>query len=283
VNLPSRPSLDDRSTPISVVVEGQGLHTGKRARVTCRVDDGPLRLRLGDRDVALFEGDVVVDGASRSTTIASTDGVVRVGTVEHLFAALGALGLYDGLVLDVEGPEIPLLDGGARAFVTALRSLSLPKKPPRLVVAREGAIAIGESLYEFRGGAESAVEVEVDFGDPRLERRASWRGDADDFVARIAPARTFGFAREVEELLERGLASHVDRESVVVLMDDRVLSAGAPFLPDEPARHKLLDLVGDLFVHGGPPRGHVRATRPGHAATHEAMRRALADEIVYFT
>src|SRR5690606_8548586 len=117
----------------------------------------------------------------------------------------------------------------------------------------------------------------------RLERHAAWRGDPDDFRERIAPARTFGFAHELDSLLARDLARHVDPASVVVLAVDRVLSAGPPFRADEPARHKLLDLIGDLYAHGGPPAGTVHAIRPGHAATHEAVRRALEEGIVLVT
>jgi hypothetical protein len=93
-------------------------------------------------------------------------------------------------------------------------------------------------------------------------------------------ARAFGFAHEVDALAARGLASHVAQESVVVITTDGVLSAGPRFRPDEPARHELLDLVGDLDVHGGPSVGSVRAVRPGHAATHEAVRRALAEDLL---
>ena len=113
----------------------------------------------------------------------------------------------------------------------------------------------------------------------RRRRHASWDGAPASFRSSFAPARTFGFFREVASLAERGLASHVAAESVVVIGDD-ILSAGRPFSADEPARHKLLDLAGDLYLHGGPPLGRVRAIRPGHAATHEAVRRALETGIL---
>jgi len=85
---------------------------------------------------------------------------------------------------------------------------------------------------------------------------------------------------EVEELVRRGLARHVDPASVVVLAPDAVLSAGRAFTPDEPVRHKLLDLLGDLYLHGGPPLGCVRAHRPGHAPNARALRRALAEGVL---
>lgn len=256
----------------SRVIAGQGLHGAQRASVSFARTCGPTRLRRGD-DEAPLDSFVVVDTA-RSTTIATRDGRLRVATVEHLFAALAAHGARAGVLVTIDGPEIPLADGGARVFADAVAALDVPASPPRVQVARDGAVVVGTSRYEFRRGAGVSVAVRVDFDDARVAPEARWDGDAEDFRARIAPARTFGFERELGELLERGLASHVDRESVVVLGEDRVLCAGRAFDAGEPARHKLLDLVGDLFVHGGPPIGSLVAERPGHAATHEAMIRA---------
>jgi UDP-3-O-[3-hydroxymyristoyl] N-acetylglucosamine deacetylase len=220
--------------------------------------------------------------------VTTRDGRLRIGTVEHLFAALGSMSIRDGVVVEVEGPEIPLLDGGARAFVSALAELELDRSPPPLRIVRSARIDVGSSSYVFAPPEPASadgieIEVEVDFDDARLERFAHWRGAAADFAARIAPARTFGFERELGELVSRGLANHVPPESVVLVGERTILSAGTPFLADEPARHKLLDLVGDLYVHGGPCAGSIRASRPGHAATHEAVLRGLADGVLMLT
>jgi UDP-3-O-[3-hydroxymyristoyl] N-acetylglucosamine deacetylase len=260
------------------VIEGQGLHSGARATVSFARREGPSVIRRGERAVRLDALEVV--DTTRSTTVADRERTFRVATVEHLFAALASHGARDGVEIAIDGPEIPLADGGARAFADAIRALERPPSPPALVVARRAAISIGESVYELEPGEGVAVEVDVDFGDARLARRASWSGDASDFRERIATARTFGFEHEVEDLLARGLATHVAPESVVVVCTDRVLSAGAPFAPDEPARHKLLDLLGDAYLHGGPPRGRLHVTRPGHARNHEAFRRALNESIL---
>lgn len=221
----------------------------------------------------------VVD-TTRSTTVSGPDGSTRVATVEHLCAALAGMSIHEGVTIEIDGPEIPLLDGAAAAWCRALRALDEPRSTTRLAIAEEAEVAVGASSYVFVPGDRVVVEVDVDFDDERLAKTAAWHGDADDFATRIATARTFGFEREVDELIARGLARHVSPEAVVVIGADRVLCAGAPFTPDEPARHKLLDLVGDLWVHGGPPRGLVRATRPGHAATHAAMAQALERGIV---
>jgi UDP-3-O-[3-hydroxymyristoyl] N-acetylglucosamine deacetylase len=117
------------------------------------------------------------------------------------------------------------------------------------------------------------VHLEID--DPRISPDARWNGDPDDFHARIAPARTFALAHEVDELLRRGLVRYVDPASVVLIAPDTIHHVGRPFAADEPARHKLLDLIGDLYLRGGPPIGRVRAVRPGHAANAHAIRQAL--------
>jgi UDP-3-O-[3-hydroxymyristoyl] N-acetylglucosamine deacetylase len=263
---------------VSAIVEGPGLHGGALARVQLVRHDGPMILRAGGVDVPLA-GLRVVD-ATRSTTVASADGGVRIKTIEHLFAALGGLGIHAGVAIVVEGPEPPLADGGARTYADALVSLDVTPSPPALRVARDGVIEIGTSRYELTRADRVELDVEIDFDDARLEKYAHWRGDPDDFRARIAVARTFGFEHEVEQLAARGLASHVTPESVVVIGPGRILSAGRPFDADEPARHKLLDLIGDLALYGGPPLGRVRARRPGHAATHEMMKRSFAEGLV---
>lgn len=255
------------------MIAGRGLHTGAASSVRFERADGPIAFEQGDATAGLHELEVV--DTTRSTTVASRDGRVRIGTVEHLLAALAGLGVREGVRVIVDGSELPLADGGAAAYFDAVAALEAPASGPALVVAREGEIAVGASRYRFEPGGQPLLEVSIDFDDPRLARVARWDGEARSFRASIAAARTFGFGHEVLALAERGLASHVDPESVVVIAQDEVLSAGAPFTADEPARHKLLDLAGDLYLHGGPPRGRVVADRPGHAATHAAIGRAL--------
>ncbi|MDF2692904.1 MAG: UDP-3-O-[3-hydroxymyristoyl] N-acetylglucosamine deacetylase [Labilithrix sp.] len=264
-------------------IEGHGLHGGAPARVRFVREPGAVRLRTGGREARIAE--LQVHGATRSTAVATADGRLRLRTVEHLFAALASMSIHEGLVAEIDGPEVPLADGGCLAFIEALGSLALEASPPKLRVMRAGTIDIGRSRYELRPpqANEVRIEVEVDFDDVRLERHARWAGEPADFRLRIASARTFGFEHEIGDLLARGLASHVSPESVVVVARESILSAGRPFRADEPARHKLLDLVGDLYLHGGPPLGTVRAIRPGHAATHEAMVRGLADGLLMVT
>ncbi len=258
----------------AVVVEGAGLHSGAPARVEVQTS--------GARDRETTWNGVPLGAyravkAERSTAIAH--GVARTRTVEHLFAAMASLGMRRGVDVSLEGDEVPILDGCAAEWVDTLAPLGAPATPTTMVVVRDEVIDVGTSRYTFARDEETRVGVELELGDARLERAASWEGDARDFRERVATARTFCFAHEVEALARAGLASHVTPEMVVVI-GPTILAAGRPFAADEPARHKLLDLVGDLFLYGGPPRGRVHAYRPGHWSTHEAMQRALERGVV---
>lgn len=259
-----------------VSIEGRGLHGGQASRVTVSSRPGDVVLVREGRSHPLRL--CVPSGARRSTELAHEGDTFR--TVEHLLAALAGLSLHQGVAIVLEGEEVPLVDGGALAFAHALASLGVAASPPRLRVAKAGELSIGKSRASFAIAADVRVAVEIDFGDPRLAPGAAWDGTPSDFLGRIASARTFGFAHELGELARRGLASHVAKESVVLVTDDGILSAGEPFMADEPARHKLLDLLGDLFVWGGPPLGHVSMTIPGHAATHALVAKAIAEGLL---
>jgi UDP-3-O-[3-hydroxymyristoyl] N-acetylglucosamine deacetylase len=262
--------------PGPVVVEGVGLHTGVPSRVALIARPGPACLRV--RDVEAPVRDLVVASTARATTVEAQG--LRVGTVEHAFAALAGLGIYEGIVLDVDGPEMPLLDGGSADWCDAIARLGLPLTMPPLRVTRAAVYEVGPSRFELAPGGSIDVSVRLELDDVRLERDARWSGDAGDFVRRIAPARTFVLAHELDELARRGLARHVDPACVVVVTAEGLLHAGLPALPDEPVRHKLLDLIGDLYLLGGPPRGRLHAVRPGHAANARALRRALEEGVL---
>lgn len=257
------------SPQASEVLRGVGVHSGKECAVRIARSDGPVRVRVGAESVRIDE--LVLSDTLRSTAVTAGGRLVR--TVEHLFAAFAGLSVYEGAAIDVEGEELPLLDGGARSFAAALARLGVGPSAPRLEVARAGTVEVFDSRYEFREGEHPAIEVVLDFGDAPLARGARWDGDPADFLARIAPARTFALEHEIAALGEASLARFADPGSVIVV--GTALYGVGSVAPDEPARHKVLDLMGDAYVHGGPPRGVVVAHRPGHRSNHAALRAAI--------
>ena len=208
-------------------------------------------------------------------TVATLDGRVCIDLMEHLLGAMGGLGVSSGLRVTADGDELPLLDGGALRFVEALTALELPRGRA-LRVAREAVLEHGRSVYRFAPGPLPSLRVAIDFPPPVGRQYTTWEGDTDDFVARVAPARTFGWARELDTLRAAGRAAAVDLASVLVFDEHGTIAGCRPPEPDEPARHKLLDLVGDFALYGGPPLGVVDAVAPGHTATHAIASRALS-------
>ena len=264
----------------SVVREGYGVHTGAPARVVLepRRTGGMWLCASGERAPL---ADLSVASTSRATTVEAGGGRLRVATIEHALAALAGLAHYEGLAIHVEGPEMPLLGGGAREWCDALGEIDLPTaSSPPMRITRRAVLRAGASTYEFNPGDAIDIAVRIDFGDTRLAPEAAWDGDPRDFRARIAPARTFAFERDLDELARSGLARHVAPEAVVVITPRAILSAGEPFAEDEPARHKLLDLLGDLYLHGGVPLGSIRAVRPGHAANARVFAQARAEGVL---
>ncbi len=210
-------------------------------------------------------------------TLASADGRVRVDLVEHLFAALGGLGVSAGVHIAVDGDELPLLDGGALGFAEAILALDIPREPATraLVITRRASIARGAAVYELAPGPDVELRVDVEFRAPVGRESAAWRGDAADFLARIAPARTFGWADEHAALLASARGGSRSRRGPGLRRarrDPRLSSrrkgrvraaqaAGLDRRPRDPRR---------------PSSRLDHCVAPGHAATHAVVAEALA-------
>jgi UDP-3-O-[3-hydroxymyristoyl] N-acetylglucosamine deacetylase len=257
---------------------GIGLHSGK-----------PVRLRLlpapADHGIVFRRTDVGVDiparldclGEQDHATTLSRDGV-SVGTVEHLLSALFGLGVDDALV-EVDGPEIPILDGSAAPFVILVHEAGL--KPWN--VARQ-YLEVLETVEVVRGGKVARLSpsphfeigYSIGFDHPLLRHQSLHvRLTPRAFAEAIAPARTFGFLREVETLRRHGLALGGSLDNAVVISETGVLNNKLRF-EDEFVRHKILDAVGDLALLGYPLLGQLEATKAGHAL-HAAVARKLVD------
>ncbi len=264
----------------AITLTGIGLHSGRAGSLTLSAIEGPVVFRTARGDVRIADLDVL--RTDLGVRVACPRVGLDVDSVEHLLAALGGLSLHDGVALEVEGPELPLLDGAARVFADALVTLGARARTTDLVVVRAGMVEVGEARYEFEPGSTVALAVKIAFAEPGIGTAdATWDGTSTSFLADIAWARTFGFRRDAGRLRATGRASGANPEAVMILDDaGHVEAPGAPAQPGEFARHKLLDLIGDLHLSGGPPVGTVRAFRPGHAATNRAMKEALRRGLV---
>ncbi len=257
---------------------GIGLHSGKPVRLTLRPAPAEHGIRFLRSDVGV-EIPATLEYLARQdhATTLSRDGV-SIGTVEHLLSALLGLGMDDVLV-EVDGPEIPVLDGSAAPFVILLHEAGL--KP--LAVSRQ-YLKVLKTVEVVRGGKRArlspadhfSVSYTIGFDHHLLRHQAlSLRVSPRTYCEGIAPARTFGFLRDVETLRRSGLALGGSLENAVVIGESGVLNNKLRF-EDEFVRHKILDAIGDLALLGAPLIGRFEAQKAGHALHAAVAQKLLA-------
>ena len=252
-------------------VEGIGLHLGAQ----CRLTFVPAQ---SGRGIAFVRKDrpgqprIPARAALAVLTERRTqlgEGADAIHTVEHVLAAVIGLGI-DDLTIQMDGPEPPVLDGSAQPFVEALQSCGVVLQHgqlPELVVRERLRVEDGDSVYEASPSNALEVEVAIDFPHPVIGKQsAAWVMTAETFVRELAPARTFGFMREVEALRAKGLIRGASTENTVALSETGVIDSALRW-PDEFVRHKALDLVGDLALAGRRVRGRISAHKPSHRGT----------------
>lgn len=274
-----------RTLRAAISCVGIGLHTGRPVSLTLRpapADSGIVvrRTDLGGLDIpARF--DHVTD--TRLCTVLARPNMAesRVGTVEHVMAALAGCGVHNAVV-EVDGPEMPILDGSARDFVFLIDCAGIVEQDvpvTAIEVLRVVRVSHGESFAELRPGLHGFdLSVSIAFDAAAIGRQAlTLRLGAAVFRSRLARARTFTLASEVDYLRDAGLALGGSLDNAVVVDGPAVLNPGGLRMPDEFVRHKLLDAVGDLALAGAPLRGSYVAHRPGHALNNRLLR-ALFDD-----
>lgn len=283
--------LQDFQTTIktSVALQGVGVHNGKS--VTMRFlpaepDTGVVFHYVGEGSSGRALPALVteVGGASLCTVLGDPAGH-HVATVEHVMAAVFGLGI-DNLVVEIDGTEVPIMDGSAAMFVDAFDQAGIEKLDVNrryIRVLKPVRIEIGSSWAEFRPYAGTRFEVEIDF-ESKMIGRQRFEGDitADSFRSEIARARTFGFMRDVERLWGAGYALGSSLEnSVVIGDDDSVINMEGLRFSDEFVRHKTLDAMGDLALAGARFIGCFRSYRGGHRLNAVALRHLLSDRSAF--
>ena len=267
----------------SIGCVGRGLHTGARAALTLHpapVDSG-IRFRRIDRpgspDIpARF--DHVAD-TTMCTTLAGADGT-RIATVEHLMAALAAAEI-DNVLIEVDGPEIPIMDGSAEPFLFLIECAGVTAQDaPRTWIEILQPVAV--EAHGKRASLEPEdgfpIDCQIEFDHPVIRSQAMrYRFSPETFRSEIAPARTFGFAERVEELWSRGLALGGSLKNAVVVSRDRVLNEEGLRFADEFVRHKVLDSIGDLYLAGAPIRGRFSGRCSGHAMHNKLLRQLFQE------
>ena len=269
-----------------VAVSGIGVHSGLPVTLTLHPadDDAGIVFQRIAADGSIereIRADVRAVTATEFATVLGDAKGPLCSTAEHLLAALRGLHV-DNVVVEIDGPEVPIMDGSAAAFVDAidqagLTARALPRRYIEVIkpvsVSKDGAC--GE-LRPYQHGFR--VEAEIDFDHPLIGQQAlSLDIEPDTFRREIARARTFGFMRDVSKLWSAGYALGASFENTLVVSEDRVLDPDGLRFADEFVRHKVLDAIGDLALAGQPLLAAYRTVCGGHKLNHAVLSALMAD------
>jgi UDP-3-O-[3-hydroxymyristoyl] N-acetylglucosamine deacetylase len=227
--------------------------------------------------------DLVNDTRLSSTLV--QDGV-RVGTIEHLMSAFAALGI-DNIIVDVDAPEMPIMDGSAAPFIYLIQTAGVQEQdaPKQFVkVLKPIEVHDGDKWVKFEPHDGYKVSLTIDFKHPAFKKSAqsiTLDFAERNYISEIARARTFGFIHEVEYLRMNGLARGGNMDNAVVIDEFKVLNEGGLRFEDEFVRHKILDAIGDLYILGHPLIASFSGYKSGHAMNNKLLRELLSDPSNY--
>lgn len=275
-----------------ITCSGIGLHSGSQVSMVIYPAIANTGIVFRRTDVSAKTATVparfdLVSETRLGTTIRNEHGV-SVATIEHLMAALWGAGV-DNAVIELDGPEVPIMDGSSQPFMELLESagialLSAPRMMVRMlkkIEVRDGdSVAVAEPNYE--GDEGCTLHIEVEYDSAVIGRQASYYDFREvSFKQSLSRARTFGFEHEVRALQAAGLALGGSLDNAIVVGKDRVLNEDGLRYDDEFVRHKALDCVGDLFLAGVRTDARFTFSKPGHSINNQLLRAIFADESAY--
>ena len=265
---------------------GVGVHSGLPVTLTLHPADAGTGLRFvrtradggHEREIP---ADMAAVTATEFATVLGDESGPLVSTAEHVLAALSGLGV-DNAVVEIDGPEAPIMDGSAAPFVAAIDSVGIATldQPRRHIrVLKPVRVSMGDAYGEIAPNPRGfRVEAEVHYDHPLIGHQAlAVDLKPDSFRREIARARTFGFMRDVTSLWNAGYALGASLENTLVVTDNRILNPEGMRFPDEFVRHKVLDAVGDLALAGGPLMATYRSVRGGHKLNHAVLCALMSD------
>jgi UDP-3-O-[3-hydroxymyristoyl] N-acetylglucosamine deacetylase len=270
-----------------IACTGTGLHSGAKVKLTLLPAPANHGVVFRRTDVPAAKADVParwnrVADTRMCTTLANAHGTI-VGTVEHLVAALAGYAV-DNCLVELDGPEVPIMDGSAGPFVFLVQSAGIAEQnaPKRFIrIKRKVEVREGDKWARFEPFDGFKVSFQIDFNHPTV-RNTSQQVVVDfsttSFVKEISRARTFGFMAEVEALRAAGLARGGGLDNAVVLDDYRILNDDGLRYEDEFVKHKVLDAIGDLYLLGRPLIGAFSAHKSGHALNNRLLQKLVAEQ-----
>ncbi len=276
--------LRQRTLKNSIHCSGIGLHSGVKVNMTLHPADAGAGIRFR-RNGTLRRTEVAATWHNAIETPLNTtlkgEADIKIGTVEHLLSALSGCAI-DNVVIELNGPEVPAMDGSSAPFVFLIECAgTVTQDAPRraLEIRRDVTVSDSRRSLTAMPGRGLSIDFEIDFDSPAVARQAwSFQVTQATYKREVSRARTFGFLEEVDKLREMGLALGGSLDNAIVINGGQVLNDGGLRYDNEFVRHKVLDLIGDLTLIGGPVIGKFRCTRTGHSMTLRMLRTLFADD-----
>jgi UDP-3-O-[3-hydroxymyristoyl] N-acetylglucosamine deacetylase len=270
--------IEKNTVQKEIHLSGIGIHSGKKVNLLLKPSfSGGIIFRRTDLGNLELDLDPEKIETKRSTYLVSEK--CKIQTLEHLLAALYMFGL-DSLIIEIDGDEIPIMDGSAAPFAQAILEagiMSLPESKKSIRVIKPFSLEEKGAVFSFSPDSDFKITYSIEYDHPAIQRQElSLSLNLENFVKEIAPARTFGFLKDIPLLRAQGLAAGGSLDNAVVL-DEKSVISGRLRYPDEFVRHKILDLVGDLSLLKSPLIGHFQAHRAGHSLHLKAIHFLLGN------
>ncbi|TCP95014.1 UDP-3-O-[3-hydroxymyristoyl] N-acetylglucosamine deacetylase [Cricetibacter osteomyelitidis] len=278
--------IKQRTLKQTIKVTGVGLHSGKKVTLTLRpaaANSGVVYYRTDLNPAVAFPADAKSIRDTMLCTCLINDEGVRISTVEHLNAALAGLGI-DNIIIEVDAPEIPIMDGSASPFVYLLLDAGIEEQNVAkkfIRIKKKVRVEDGDKWAEFEPYNGFKLDFTIDFNHPVISKKVCHYAmdfSAQAFVQQISRARTFGFMKDIEYLQSQGLALGGSLDNAIVLDEFRILNEEGLRFKDELVRHKMLDAIGDLFMAGHNIIGSFTAYKSGHGLNNKLLRAVLDDQ-----
>ena len=278
--------IKQRTLKQAAKVTGIGLHSGKKVNLTLRpapANTGIIYARTDLNPVVYFPANAELIRDTTLCTCMINDDGVRISTVEHLNAAMSALGI-DNLIVEVDAPEIPIMDGSSSPFIYLLLDAGIEEQNSvkKFIRIKESVrVEEGDKWAEFKPYNGFKLDFTIDFTHPMIKkevRNYQMEFSAQNFIQQLSRARTFTFMKDVEYLQSIGLALGGSLDNAIVLDEYRILNEDGLRFKDELVRHKMLDAIGDLFMCGYNILGDFSAYKSGHGLNNKLLRAVLANQ-----
>lgn len=280
--------MEQRTIKHSVSCFGVGIHSGKPTSLTIYPAAENSGISFVRTDVKDKHNEIKAryDSVSKTTlgtTISNIEGT-EVTIIEHLMAALWGCKI-DNAIIEVDGPEIPIMDGSSESFVFLVECAGVKLQSVKrkcIEILETISIKDGDSTIELSPSQYLSIETGIEFQDKIIStQKFTFSEKNKSFKHDLSRARTFGYQHEAEMLKKMGLAKGASLENAIVIGNDKVLNKDGLRYKDEFVRHKMLDLIGDFYLAGMPIKAHVKSYKPGHTVNNKMLRKLFANPQTY--